>query len=51
MTPKTISIDPEKIHNAYERWQQEKYGNVLENSDEETEDSMDDILDDFLNQD
>ena len=51
MTPKTISPDPEKIHNSYERWQQEKFGNILENSEDETEDEMDDILDDFLNQD
>ena len=52
MTPKnTYEINPDKIHSNYERWQMEKFGNVLENSDEETEDDMDDIFDDFLNQD
>ena len=52
MTPKnTYEINPDKIHSNYEKWQMEKFGNVLENSDEETEDDMDDIFDDFLNQD
>jgi len=52
MTPKnTYEINPDKIHSNYERWQQEKFGNVLEDSNEETEDDMDDILSDFLNND
>jgi len=49
--PKHNELNPDKLHNNYERWQQEKFGNTLPDSDEETEDSMDDILDDFLNQD
>ena len=51
MTPKTISPDPEKIHNAYERWQQEKFGNILDNSDEEPEEDNEFDLDYLLNQD
>jgi hypothetical protein len=50
MTPKTISTDPEKIHNAYERWQQEKFGNILDHSDEEPEEDNEFDLSDFLNE-
>jgi hypothetical protein len=51
MTPKTISTDPEAIHNSYERWQLEKFGNVLENSDEEPEEDNEFDLYDLINQD
>jgi len=49
--PKHNELNPDKLHNNYERWQQEKFGNILEDSEQESDDSMDDILDDFLNND
>lgn len=51
MTPKTFSTDPEAIHNNYERWQKERFGNILEDSDEEPEEDNEFDLTDLLNND
>ena len=52
MTPKnTYEINPDKIHSNYERWQMEKFGNILDNSDEEPEEDNEFDLDYLLNQD
>ena len=44
-------INPDSVHSNYAKWQQEKFGNVLEGSDEETDDDMDDLLEEFSNHD
>ena len=49
--PKHNEINPDKLHNSYERWQQEKFGNVLEDSDEEPEEDNEFDINDLLNQD
>lgn len=49
--PKHNEINPDKLHNSYERWQQEKFGNVLEDSNEEPEEDNEFDINDLLNQD
>jgi hypothetical protein len=55
MSPKPKSnyqeLNPDSIHNSYERFQQEKYGNVLDRSDEEPEEDNEFDLEDLLNND
>jgi hypothetical protein len=48
--PKHNEINPDSIHSNYAKWQQEKFGNVLEDSDEEPEDN-EFYLSDLLNND
>jgi len=43
-------INVDKLHNNYERFQQEKYGNILDDSDEEPEEDNEFDLSDFLNE-
>jgi len=49
--PKHNELNPDKLHNNYERWQQEKFGNILDNSDEEPEEDNEFDLSDLLNND
>ena len=54
MTPKSTynEINIDKVHSSYERWQQERFGNVLEETEnQDEEDDLDEVLNDFLNQD
>lgn len=51
MTPKPTynEINIDKVHSNYERWQMEKFGNVLEESEnEDEEDDLNEILSDYL---
>ncbi len=49
--PKHNEINLDKLHTSYERFQAEKYGNVLDGSDEEPEEDNEFDLTDLLNND
>lgn len=46
--PKNFTPNPDQVHNNYERFQTEKFGNVLDGSEKEPEeDEFEELLSDF----